>query len=141
MSQFEQALEDVAAGGAVDPELADEVGRVNMAALDESAGEGYHRASNIVRSRCAGASSAYIKQSTRFSENLTDIRAFLKQHKHAGRQVIRFEWSQYKRILQTERKYQWSNKRLGVKGFFDRMYKQDTMALANLGLFFKRCKT
>ena len=80
MGELEAAIEQVAAGGETTAALTHEVYLINTSPLDESAGEGYHRTTNLVRLHCPGSTSAYIKQSCRLEENCVLMKTFLKQH-------------------------------------------------------------
>ena len=75
--KHEVELRARAAGGECGVALAREVEEVNQTPLDESAGEGYHRSSNLTRLRCSNARTPYIAQSTRTSSNMNTLRTFL----------------------------------------------------------------
>ena len=105
MGRLRGDIEERAAGGEISEALAEEVLMLNTAPLDESAGEGYHRGSNCTRIRCAGAKSVYIKQSMRFKQNLAQMKVLQRKYKARGRKVIRFEWKNYKRVLQVDARF------------------------------------
>ena len=59
--EFGADVTAVGAGGPCSCRLVDEVFSINCASLDEGAGEGYHRSSNMVRQRAPNASLECIK--------------------------------------------------------------------------------
>ena len=128
-----QALENsVSVGGGrvvvPDPALVEEVEEINNTPLDESAGEGYHRGTNHTRTRCTGAKTPYIKQSTRTKANLILMKQFARMGPQ-GQRVVRFEWRNWKRILQVQPRYYWRNVRdMNAEAVFRRVYRMDEMA-------------
>ena len=117
--KFRGDLEVRRAGGPASPAPSDEVAAINLASLDESAGEGYHRGTNTERIRCPSAKSPYIMQSTRFQENLVQVRGVLQKHKATARDVLRFDWVHYKRILQVLPRLFWVNVKLSPRHFLN----------------------
>ena len=105
--------------------LSGEVDIVNETPLDESAGEGYHRSTHHTRVRASGAKSPYIKESTRRKENIKMLRYWLKMGQE-GRRVLRYEWRNWTRILQTNPRHVWRSKRLQKRQVFERVYRMDT---------------
>ena len=140
MSRLEASIEIVSKGGPVSEELAREVYLINSSPLDESAGEGYHRSTNITHVHCPGATSAYIKQSCRLTQNIKLAQDFMNKHQEDGRQVIRFEWHNYKRVLQVRSSRQWTPVRMTTKNFFCRIYRQDDWALQDWSYYLKEHK-
>lgn len=128
---FRTDLEVVRDGGPVSSRLEAEVRAINIAALDESAGEGYHRGTNCERIRAPGARTLYIKQSTRFRENVVQVRGVLKKFGKRGRQVVRYEWRNLKRVLQVQPGKLWRPKRMNDREFYERVYRMDEVSLAD----------
>ena len=124
------ALEQRAVGGECDPLLAEEVSKVNETPLDESAGEGYHRASNCTRIRARAAKTPYIKMSTRVNQTIGHLR-FLIRMGNKGKRVLRYEWKQWSRVLQTKRRSLWRKKHMSPTRVFERVYRMDAMAEEN----------
>ena len=131
LEKYRVALERLAHGDEdeeCDPGLAYEVGVVNDTPLDESAGEGYHRSTHHTKIRASHSKSVYIKQSTRFKQNLALLKRFLRLGP-AGKRVLRFEWRHWKRILQTNKRRLWVNKgRFNKTAVFQRVYRMDPKA-------------
>lgn len=122
-STHRDALEALAAGGACASSLSDEVSVVNDTPLDESAGEGYHRSTNCTRIRARAAKSAYIKQSTRTSQNYGQLKALLRMGEQ-GKHVLRYEWRNWSRVLQAKRWF-WRKKHMQSQKVFEAIYHED----------------
>ena len=110
-----------------DPALVKEVLEVKETPLDESAGEGYHRSTNHTQKRASAAKSPYIKQSTRTKDNIKLLKSFLRMGPQ-GKRVVRFEWRNWRRILQVNPRGLWRNKKLTADKVFKRVYRMDAMA-------------
>ena len=106
----------------------EEVAALNETPLDESAGEGYHRDTHLTRIRAVAAKSAFIKQSTRTMSNIRLLKRFLRMGE-SGKRVVRFEWWNWKRVLQVANRKLWRNVE-GLKSIdvFLRVYRMDEMA-------------
>ena len=94
----------------------------------EDLGEGYHRDTNVEKTRAAAAVAKHLKQKTRFKMSLKRMKAFIEKHGHRGVQVFRFEWRRYKRLLQTRARYKWVPRKMETDEFFARVYREDDMA-------------
>ena len=140
MKRLGEAIQVVALGGPVSTELAHEVYLINTSPLDETAGEGYHRSSNIAGRHCPGAMSPYIKQSCRLEENLRQVKSFMSKFKHEGRQVLRFEWKNYMGILQTHPNHAFTPVRMKPKAFFARVYRMDEKAKEDWAFYLLKVK-
>ena len=92
--------------------------------LDESVGEGYHRDTHNVLLRASAAKSAYVKQSTRTKPNIKLMKRWLNMGDR-GREVLRYEWRTWKRVLQVRRRFLWRSKRMSPEKVFDRIYRTD----------------
>ena len=121
------ALERCAHGDEPSPSLKAEVSIMEETPLDESAGEGYHRSTNITRLRASNARSPYLKQSTRTKQNIALMKRFLRLGP-PGNLVIRYEWQKWTRVLQGRRRHYWWKKLLKTPQAFHRMYRMDKMA-------------
>ena len=128
MRTYGADIERVASGGECRFNLQEEIRLINTAPLDESAGEGYHRGTHHVRLQCPGAKAPYIKQSLRLKENIALMKKFLAAHKRKGRQILRYDWANYKRVLQTHTKDRWRAVRMKTAAFYSRLYRMDSMA-------------
>jgi len=129
MQTLGQDIKTVADGGDVSTALAKEIELLALALLDESAGEGVHRADTLEKTRAASSSMRHIKQSARERQVLRRLRAFVDKHGARGRKVLRYEFHAWKRILQTKRKHKWRTpKKLKAKDAMSRIYREDDMA-------------
>jgi len=133
-SQLSEHLQVRAAGGPLHAALADAVRRINLVPLDEGAGEWYHSAISYEKSRAAASTTTHLKQSTRQKAALKRIRKFGEKYGQRGRDIIAYEWRNYKRLLQTRPSRRWFNKKMGRKAFFLRLYREDELAETNWSL-------
>ena len=93
-------IEARADGLPLHPDLRAELDRFNTAPLDESAGEGVHRGLSRELVRATGASTKQLKASVRRKGAFAHIKQFGRKYGAKGRAVIRYEWRNWKRILQ-----------------------------------------
>ena len=121
------AIQEVANGGAATEELKAEVSAMNETPLDESAGEGYHRATHDAQKRASAAKTPYLTQAPRTKNNIRVLKRFLNMGEK-GKAVVRFEWRNWKRVLQTRRRALYQNKRMKDRAVFERVYRMDEMA-------------
>jgi hypothetical protein len=125
---YRDDLETLAVGGGVcTPALQEEVVVVNDTPLDESAGEGYHRATHMTRIRARNSSSAYVKMSTRMHQNVGQLKKLVRMGVR-GKMVLRYEWRNWSRVLQVKRKGWWRRAKMPSKHVFDAVYHQDLKA-------------
>ena len=85
------------------------------------------RGTHHTKMRSPGATTVYIKQSMRFQENVNLCKAFLAKHKAAGRDVFRYEWMNFKRVLQAGGA-QWRPVKMSDKSFYKRVYRMDAFS-------------
>ncbi|CAK0904653.1 unnamed protein product, partial [Prorocentrum cordatum] len=128
LDQHGPHLVALAAGGECPDPLAEAVRLFNLAPLDESPGEGYHRSTHSVRQRAPGATVHYIKQDLRLAENIQRCRQFIRTHGEPGKDVFCFEWRCWTRILQTSPATPFRRVKIKRKAAFDRIYRSDDMA-------------
>lgn len=131
MAELGSDIRARAAGHSASEALQEECLALANSSLDESAGEGYHRNTNLVRLHCPSAKSPYIKQRVRLKENIRICKNFLKKHQAKGRAVIRFEWAHYKRILQNCARKRWKPVLMSNRKFFLRVYHMDELSLVD----------
>ena len=129
---FRDALQELAAGGPCDPLLSEEVSVVCQTPLDESCGEGYHRSTHLTRIRARASKSPYIKMTTRLNQNLCHLRRVLSWGL-AGKRVLRYEWRNWSRVLQTKRRSLWRKSHMSATKVFERLYRMDDMAEQDWG--------
>ena len=116
-------------GGDCSVALEREVRLVNTACLDESAGEGWHRGTNLEKIRAPGAKLSHLKGAPRFKASIQRIKSFLYKHKRKGRDAIRSDWYRFKRVLQADPKRKWAPVRMDDKTFYARFYRTDDKSL------------
>jgi len=128
------ALRTVRDGGPPSPELALEIKMLKNARLDEGSGEGYHRRTNMVAQRGPNTCVQTMVQEVRHQEAHERINRTIEKFKREGRNIIRHEWRNWKRILQSDPRKAHRNVRLGAQATYDRVYRMDTRALDNWDL-------
>ena len=131
---FRQDLEVVADGGPVSPGLQHEVNVIKCSPLDESAGEGYHRGSNMEHLRSPHASTQTVVQKVRCDVGYERLEQAIATFGKPMRNTIRYEWRNWKRILQSEKKKLHRNVNLTADAAYARIYRQDSMGRDNWDL-------
>ena len=121
---YDDDLKVVAAGGDCSPKLRKEVQKMKETPLDESAGEGYHRSTHLTRIRARASTIAYVKMSTRIHQTNWLLKGLIKKGE-AGKNVLRYEWLNWSRVLQTKRRSLWRKKHWSVKKVIERAYRMD----------------
>ena len=124
-------LEVVAAGGPASPALLAEVKTLLDTPLDESAGEGYHRLTNLTYQRAPVSTTETIVQDVRLTSCLSRVDDVVARYGAKGRAVIRYEWRNWKRVLQSNPKRSYRNVRLSATRAFRRIYREDSRAKDN----------
>ena len=127
---YEDDLKEVVASGECSLNLQDEVGVVNETPLDESAGEGYHRGTHCTRIRARSSTIAYVKMSTRMDQSVKHMKYFIRRGE-AGKRVVRYEWQNWSRVLQSKWKNLWRRKHWPKKKVFERGYRMDEFSEHN----------
>ena len=121
-------IEAVARGEPVPDELQRYVDDVNLICLDENAGEGYHRDQSKEHERAPAATITHLKQDVRHDQEMERIERWCSAYGERGRQVVRYEWRNVKRILQTSWSRRWKPKQISWKAFYSRVYHDDDRA-------------
>lgn len=132
-------LEDVrqvANEGEVTAKLKRAISVLENCPIDESAGEGYHRGTHYVKQRSTASKLPFIKASVRFQQNLRAIKDFLKSEGDTGRNIVRWEWRNYKRILQVKRRYYRIPVRKAKPAFYKKVYHMDETACIDFSPIF-----
>ena len=124
-SRLQSDLELRAAGGDLTPALAEEVRCLEHTPLDEACGEGYHRDTTHEKVRAPSASMAHLKRNTRIKGVVKLIRTFCRENGHQGREIVRYEFRTWQRVLQTKKRYLWRPKRMKPKDVYKRLYRED----------------
>ena len=99
--RLEGDVRRVANGEEASAELAKDVNLINWPSLDESAGEGYHRATNAEKTRARNASMMHLKGTARHKQHLRRCIGFARTHGQRGENVFRYEWRRWKRIVKS----------------------------------------
>ena len=133
-------LQKVADGGAVSDALQYEIKMVNDSPLIEDPGEGYHRGTNVEHQRARVATTESIVQSVRLDSVVTRVNDVVEKFGRAGRNVVRYEWRHWKRILQVDRRKMHRNKRMSERAAFRRIYREDSLSLDNWDHLVRRTK-
>jgi len=102
-----------------------------MCPLDESAGEGVHRADTHEKARAPGSTPIHIKQAARERDVLSYTGSFLDQYGERGRKVFRFEWRFWKRLLNTSLKNRWVGRKWKPMAVLKRIYREDAFSQQN----------
>ena len=118
-------IEQVSMGFDASPALLAEVEIFNLAPLDESCGEGYHRGTTMEMKRAPSSASAHLKQNNRFDQELARVRGFMRQFGPRGKRVVRYEWKHWKRVLQTQWAKRWQPKKMTARNMYRRIYHDD----------------
>ena len=126
-------LEYVASGG-LGPRSSDFQELVDVIAsapLDESAGEGYHRSSHHAQQRAASSITITIVQEVRYKEDLVRLREVIQKYKAKGRDLIRYEWKNWKRVAQVNSHKLGRNIKWRPRQVFNWVYRMDMKASEN----------
>jgi len=117
-------LDARAQGGETSGALDQEVMLIGLAAGDEGAGEGWHRGATHEKQRAGASATEHLVQHNRRKQELARIHRFIDMGEF-GKQVVRFEWRTWKRIIQTS----WARRLTNVKGphqaVLDSIYHKD----------------
>ena len=128
VSEFRNDLVDLRNGSECSERLAHQIRILRLAPLDESAGDGYHRATHYVKGRAPASTTQSVKIGVRLKENISLCRGLIRKHGRLGQNVFTYEWLNFKRILQTSHKRRFQPVRMRPKAVFDRVYREDAMA-------------
>jgi len=120
-------LEQRSQGGDVTPALQDEIDRINLCPMDESSGEGYHRATTAEHTRALASSTHHLAQHNRSKLEMDRVRLFIEKGE-PGRRVVRYEWRCWKRLLQTQWRKRWDPTRDTAAEATKRIYHEDGKA-------------
>jgi hypothetical protein len=121
-------------GGDMSSALTLELTARNNIPLDEGPGEGYHRHTNLTRQRSGHVRLHWILASVRHKQVIGKCKKFMKDFGKAGRNVINYEYRQYKRLLQTNSKKRTMGVQMRPRDFFKRMYRMDDKARDDFGV-------
>jgi len=124
-------IEVVANGGAVSEALMHEVRALWNCPLDEGWGEGYHRGTNLAIRRAPSSTTQTVVQEVRIEEAIARIAGVQARFGKIGRNLIRFEWWKWKRVLQSDKRRLHRPMGMTAKVALRRIYRQDEMAKAN----------
>ena len=77
------------------------------------------------------ADTTYLKANIRIKKVVAHFRRIISKHPVRGRAMIRFEWVNWKRVLQVHAKNQWRNKRIKTRKLLLRVYREDERGNVN----------
>jgi hypothetical protein len=128
---LEADMQVVAFGGAPSAAIMKEVRRLENASCDESPGEGYHREATHSAGRSRSATTQTIIQEIRLERGLSRVKASVAEHGQSARDIIRWEWRNFKRILQHDPKRAHRGVGDSAQQVYDRIYRQDERSRHN----------
>ena len=85
-------IEATAGGSPPSARMIAEVERLKCSSIDESAGEGWHRGTNVEHVRAASAKTVHLEVSTRVKQCIRGCRQIIARYGERGKKVIRYEW-------------------------------------------------
>ena len=77
-----------------------EIKRLDNVPLEEGPGEGYHRSTNVEKVRASASRLPWVLANTREESNIARCLNFSRAHGPEGAKVVRFEFENFKRVLQ-----------------------------------------
>ena len=128
MDKFLPDLEALGNGRPLSEALEREVRIINQAPLDEFAGERCQCSTNHEHQRAPASASQNLKRNTRLPQNLALVKQFVKLGPR-GKAVVRSEWKNWKRVVQTQKKKLHKNVRLRASA---RICRQDCRAFLTI---------
>ena len=108
--------------------LADEVKILQSIPLDEGPGEGYHRQTHLTMERAQASSAPWVMASVRHKQSLDLNKTLLNTYGEKGAKVFKYEWRNFKRVLQPSMKNKWRNVRMTDGKFYNKLYRLDEVA-------------
>jgi len=72
-----------------------------------------------------------MKQTVWVKAVIKTCRGFMTKHGQVGKDIVRFEWRNYARILQTQKRYRFRVKRIKFQALLRRVYREDDKAKEN----------
>ena len=96
--------------------------------LSEGPGEGIHRDHTHEKTRASASTSQHLKQDVRRQQEQNRIQTFRNAYGERGRQVMRYEWRNFKRIAQTEWRHRWEPRKLTNDTLYKHIYHEDLSA-------------
>ena len=98
--------------------------------LTEDAAEGYHRGARLSKEHAAASTREKIVVDQRQNQNFDRIQGFMDAHGELGVQAFRYEWTNFKRLVQTGTGARQLSrpKAMQDRPFFERMYRMDDPA-------------
>eukprot|EP00928_Gymnodinium_smaydae_P029406 TRINITY_DN22159_c0_g2_i2.p1 TRINITY_DN22159_c0_g2~~TRINITY_DN22159_c0_g2_i2.p1 ORF type:complete len:633 (-),score=31.49 TRINITY_DN22159_c0_g2_i2:786-2684(-) len=119
-------LDCVASGGEMSLALAAEVRAFQNSPLDEGPGESFHRLTNLTKTRSAASKRPWLLASTREKQNIALCNKYIREYGQQGRLVFKFEWRNWKRILQGRWARRFISRRVDTQKFLAQVYRLDS---------------
>ena len=123
---LEADLVAVSDGFAPSDALLAEVASLERCPLDESCGEGWHRTATHEKQRASASSVLHLKMNARLKQVIRTCRSLISRHKGKAKDMLRFEWFNFKRVLQTKKRHLWRGVNMKRRAFYLRLYRQDS---------------
>ena len=112
----------------IHPEHLKMLSMMKCAALDESAGEGWHAGATREKKRATASAPPHLKQAVRAKDAHEAVEDFQEKYGERGAAVLRYEWRNFKRVVQPFPAKRWFPVHMADKAFFARLYREDTKA-------------
>jgi hypothetical protein len=112
-------------GGAPSFAVLEEVRALENCPLDEGPGERWHRLTKLAVDRASAARTPFIMASTREPQNLAIGRKYTTEYGERGKQVFRYEWINYKRVLRPTSAKAFTTMQIKNGPFFEKLYNVD----------------
>ena len=106
------------------PELAQEIARINNSSMEESPGEGFHRATHLAIMRGSASRQPWVLAHVRQRQSLKSCLAYVKKGDHT-KKAFRYDWDHFKRVLQTNPKRKWKPIKCADRPFWRKLYRLD----------------
>ena len=131
-------LEQRAAGGELTARHQESLRVVNLASIEEGAGEGYHRGTTHELQRAPASSSNHLKMAVRERPSIVRLVKFRKAYGTRAIDVFRHDWNTWKRALQPYAHKRWTPLQISTVAFFRISFHDDARAQEDWSSVVKR---
>ena len=107
------------------------VASLRNCSFNEGPGEGYHRDTNAELERASASCARTLLGVPRTRHNFKRGNHYTKPKNITGRRVFRYEWQNYKRLVQPDGRSRWNSKKMPVKDFYNKVYNLDPVLADN----------
>ena len=102
--------------------LREEMTSVRNSSLESGLAEGYHRSTHYSLERAAASRTPWVLASTRYEQNIKICDTFVEDYGEYGRDVFRFEWQNFKRLLRPTKRREFIPVKVRDQPFFEQVY-------------------